>query len=116
VSDVRCLRRGVLGSDLSVVRPYDHRQVVADVHALATTTHLCVVAATVDEPAKGRYASEQIRLCDCGCSPGAPACTWLKKPTGSLWHASLVGCGWPGWRSSTAFLAFPRRRVADNHR
>lgn len=80
MSDVRCLRRGVLGSDLSVVRPYDHRQLVADVHALATTTHLCVVAASVDEPAKGRYASEQITLCDCGCSPGAPACTWLKKP------------------------------------
>lgn len=53
VSNAPCLRRGVLGSDLSVVRPCDEGQVVADAQAAATTTHLRLVAAMVDEPDEG---------------------------------------------------------------
>jgi hypothetical protein len=53
VSKAPCPRRGMLGSDLPAVRPYDEGQVAADAQAVATTTHLCVVAAMVDEPDEG---------------------------------------------------------------
>ena len=48
-----CARQRVVGIDLSVERPCDEAQVVADAQAAARATHLRFVAAMVGEPDDG---------------------------------------------------------------